>query len=56
MKEDGFMKKLATTTKEEGDEFIHPICALSYPNIYQMGGPTNMRFKFCKDVERSEID
>ena len=47
------MKKLVSS---KDDEFIHPICAMSYPNIYQMGGPANMRIKFCKDVDRSEID
>ena len=49
------MKKLVLSSKEQ-EEFIHPICAMSYPNIYQMGGPANMSIKFCKDVDREEID
>jgi len=53
--DDGYMKKLVLSSKEE-EEFIHPICAMSYPNIYQMGGPANMSIKFCKDVDREEID
>ena len=39
----GYMKKLLGS-----DQFVHPVCALSYPNVYQIGSPTNMDFKTCQ--------
>ena len=49
------MKKLVLSSKDD-HEFIHPVCAMSYPNIYHMGSPANMSIKLSKDVDRTEID
>jgi len=39
----GYLKKISLSTpKQQNDDefgFIHPICALSFPNIYALGGP-----------------
>jgi hypothetical protein len=32
------------------DKFIHPVCALSFPNVYQIGNPSDMRFGLCDDL------
>ena len=35
------------------ESFIHPICAISYPNIYQFGRPANMNIKMCSGINPS---
>ena len=57
--QEGYLKKLAPININEQPkefEFVHPVCALSFPNIYQMGGPGNMHFKLCSGVDSKEID
>ena len=52
------MKKMVYSANESikgKDLFVHPVCALSFPNIYQLGGPGNMNLKFCSQVDIFEI-
>ena len=55
------MKKISLATpkiqitENDGNAYIHPICALSFPNIYQLGGPANMNFKLCSNIDPNEI-
>jgi len=32
------------------DHWVHPVCALSFPQLYTMENPQSMKFKFCEDV------
>ena len=41
------MKKLIGS-----DQFVHPVCALSFPNMYQLGSPVNMDFKTCNPSQK----
>jgi hypothetical protein len=38
----------------QSEGYIHPICAMTYPNIYQFGRPSNMNIKLCQGVEASQ--
>lgn len=56
---EGYLKKIVPIQKDTetiDPGFVHPCCALSFPNIYQMGSPVNMSIKICTGVELSEID
>ena len=57
---EGYLKKIVPITKSETETiepgFVHPCCALSFPNIYQMGSPVNMSIKICSGIELSEIE
>ena len=44
----GYMKRILNN-----ESFIHPICAISYPNIYQFGRPANMNIKMCSGINPS---
>ena len=58
---DGYMTRLTLTNDKEdsdtqpGKAWIHPICAISYPKIYQMTSPEWMTFKLCKDVDTQNL-
>lgn len=43
----GYLQKLGGS---HSDKFVHPVCALSYPTIYQMGSPSEMRFDLCNGL------
>ena len=50
----GYMKKLLGS-KKDPPQFIHPICAITYPKIYQIGSPANMYFKHCQGVDKKSV-
>jgi len=55
----GYLKKIipvAQGSETLSARFVHPVCALSFPNIYQMGSPANMSIKLCSGIEINELD
>jgi hypothetical protein len=52
----GYLKKLMKGSSEDDLGFIHPVCAMAWPNIYQFGSPVNMSIKLCAGVEVKDIN
>lgn len=57
LNEGGYMKKVYSN--EEKDlffGFIHPVCALSFPNIYTIDNPVSMKIKLCTGVQSRDLE
>jgi hypothetical protein len=54
----GYLKKVQPINindKQIDLGHIHPVCAMSFPNVYQFGSPANMNIKLCAGVDLKEI-
>ena len=52
--EGGYLKKI--NVNGDQPQFIHPICAVSFPNIYQFSCPKMMEIQLCQNIELKDID